>query len=76
MNQEPPEALLFGNSRGSWTVASRNSLYQILAINVALGVWQRAKMWPYLTRIGLGTGECGGDCYRELPRILPFLETV
>jgi hypothetical protein len=25
------------------TVASRNSLYQILALNVALGVWQGAK---------------------------------
>src|SRR5215216_1608558 len=26
-----------------WAVASRNSLYQIPAINEALGVWQRAK---------------------------------
>jgi len=24
----------------------------------------------YPTRIAVGTGECGGDCYRELPRIL------
>jgi hypothetical protein len=27
-------------------------------------------MWLYPTRIGIRTGECGGDCYRELPRIL------
>jgi hypothetical protein len=52
------------------TVASRNSLYRILAINVALGVGQRAKMQLYTTWIGLRKGPRGGDCYRELPRIL------
>ena len=38
------------------TVASRNSLYRILAINVALGVEQRAKMQLYSTWIGLRKG--------------------
>jgi hypothetical protein len=52
------------------TVASRNSLYRILAINVALGVGQRAKMQLYSTWIGLRKGPRGGDCYRELRRIL------
>src|SRR5215213_1977864 len=50
-------------------LASRNSLYQILAINVALGMGQRAKMWLSPTPIGIGVGLCGGDCYRELRRI-------
>ena len=49
-------------------VASRNGLYQILAMNVALGVWQRAKMRLSPVPIGKGMGACGGDCYRELPR--------
>jgi hypothetical protein len=54
------------------TVASRNSLYRILAINVALGVGQRAKLQLYTTWIGLRKGPRGGDCYRELPRITIF----
>jgi hypothetical protein len=57
---------------GVRTVASRNSLYQILAINVALGVGQRAKTWLSHTPIPLGAGLSEGDCYRELPRILLF----
>jgi hypothetical protein len=51
------------------TVASRNSLYQILAIDVALGLGQRAKTWLSHTPIPLGAGLSEGDCYRELRRI-------
>jgi len=29
-------------------------------------------MWLSPTPIGIGTGECGGDCYRELLRIPLF----
>jgi hypothetical protein len=31
-------------------------------------------MWLSPTPIGIGTGECGGDCYFELPRI-PLLSS-
>jgi hypothetical protein len=70
MNQ-PPEPLLFISKFSEVrTVASRNSLYQILAINVALGAEEKAKKWLSPTRIGIGPGPRGEDCYRELPRIL------
>jgi hypothetical protein len=50
-------------------VASRNSLYQILAPFVALGVWLRAKSRLSPVPIRAGVGKSGGVCYRELPRI-------
>jgi hypothetical protein len=44
MNQ-PPEPLLFISKFSEvQTVASRNSLYQILAINVALGAEEKARV--------------------------------
>src|SRR5215212_4109061 len=53
-----------------WAVASRNSLYRILAISVALGARQRAKSSSQAPLYVLGWGGEGGDCYCELPRIL------
>jgi hypothetical protein len=53
-----------------WAVASRHSLYQILETNTSIGTGRRAKCGSPPTPIGIGTGECGGDCYGELPRIL------
>src|SRR5215218_314692 len=52
-----------------WAVASRNSLYRILAISVALGARQRAKSSSQAPLYVLGWGGEGGDCYCELPRI-------
>src|SRR5215204_6335574 len=57
-----------------WAVASRNSLYRILAISVALGARQRAKSSSQAPLYVLGWGGEGGDCYRQLPRI-PLLRT-
>src|SRR5215203_7369359 len=57
-----------------WAVASRNSLYRILAISVALGARQRAKSSSQAPLYVLGWGGEGGDCYCELPRI-PLLRT-
>src|SRR5688572_12031647 len=69
MNQ-PPELLLFVSKFSEVrTVARRNSLYQILATNAALGVGQRAKTWLSHTPIPLGAGLSGGACYSELRRI-------
>src|SRR5215211_1952269 len=52
-----------------WAVASRNSLYRILATSVALGARQRAKSSSQAPLYVLGWGGEGGDCYCELPRI-------
>src|SRR5215208_1227823 len=59
-----------------WAVASRNSLYRILAISVALGARQRAKSSSQAPLYVLGWGGEGGDCYCELPRILIPRSTV
>jgi hypothetical protein len=58
-----------------WAVASRNSLYRILAISVALGARQRAKSSSQAPLYVLGWGGEGGDCYCELPRILLLRST-
>src|SRR5215210_654620 len=57
-----------------WAVASRNSLYRILAISVALGARQRAKSSSQAPLYVLGWGGEGGDCYSELRRI-PLMRT-
>src|SRR5215217_8287669 len=51
-------------------VASRNSLYQTLAINVAVRGVVEGEMWLYPVPIGIGPGRGGGACNRELRRIL------
>src|SRR5215203_947066 len=70
-----PEPLLFiSKFSGSWAVARRNSLYQILAINAASGAWLRAKSTLSGAHLRTGVGQSGRDCYRELPRT-PLLGT-
>ena len=68
MNEEAPEALLFEEFSEVRVVASRNSLYQILAINVALGAGQRAKSCsprPIGTGVWNKAGEIATVNFRE-----------
>src|SRR5829696_3804434 len=51
-------------------VASRNSLQQILATQVAEPYTEFCVGWLSPTPMALGTGPHWGDCYSELPRIL------
>jgi hypothetical protein len=68
MNQ-PPEPLLFISKFSEvQAVASRNSLYQILAINAALGTGQRAKSClpcPIGTGVRDKAGEIATANFRE-----------
>jgi hypothetical protein len=50
-------------------VASRNSLYQTLAINVAVRGVVEGQMWLSSVPIGMGLGRGRGACNRELRRI-------
>jgi hypothetical protein len=63
-----PEELLFGKFSEVRAVASRNSLYQILATNVALGAGLRAKSRlprPIDTGVRDKAGEIATANFRE-----------